>query len=179
MKSRYPRVHLKTIQWILGPKIHLTIFSVDCEVSIWEEGECSANCGGGTRTKSRTVVQQAQNGGTCPELTKLEVCNTEGCKGSLLFQRKQLYLIFLLNISFQSTARLKFGLIGVPVTQPAEEEPRPRPGEFSKKQRMEGQHVPVKMKCLLNATTSNVKVCQDEILRSVFRSNACFRFRTI
>ena len=92
---------------------------------MWEEGECSANCGGGTRTKNRTVVQQAQNGGTCPELTKLEVCNTEGCKGSLLFQRKQLYLIFLLNISFQSTARLKFGPIGVSVTQTAEEGPRP------------------------------------------------------
>ena len=63
-----------------------------------------------------------------------------------------------MNISFQSTARLKFGPIGVSVTQPAEEEPRPRPGEFSKKQRMEGQHVPLKMKCLLSATTKNVKV---------------------
>ena len=121
------------IQW-------LKLFLVDCKVSKWEEGECSASCGGGNRTKTRTVVQPALNGGTCPELTEVEACNLEGCKGRLIFQRKQLHLTFLLNI--QSTVRLRFGPIGVSVTQTAEEEPRPRPGEFSKKQRMEGQHVP-------------------------------------
>jgi len=55
--------------------------TVDCEVGDWKPwGECSATCGGGTKTRAREVVEEPQNGGaTCPALEETIVCNTEGC----------------------------------------------------------------------------------------------------
>lgn len=47
---------------------------VNCVVSEW--GACSADCGGGTRT--RTIITPASNGGDpCPALS--EECNTDSC----------------------------------------------------------------------------------------------------
>jgi hypothetical protein len=37
---------------------------VDCVVSAWSDfSECSAECGGGQRSKSRTIVEEAMHGG--------------------------------------------------------------------------------------------------------------------
>jgi hypothetical protein len=54
---------------------------VNCEVSGWGGwGACSATCGGGTQSRSRTVTVQPRNNGTvCPSLTDSQVCNSQAC----------------------------------------------------------------------------------------------------
>ena len=54
---------------------------VDCVVSPWSAyGACSASCGGGTQTQTRTIVTPASNGGAaCPALTQSQSCNTQPC----------------------------------------------------------------------------------------------------
>ena len=44
--------------------------SVDCKVGPWRAvGECSATCGGGSRTIKSEIVQEPENGGEkCPAL---------------------------------------------------------------------------------------------------------------
>ena len=59
--------------------------SVDCKVDKWSAwGNCNVACGGGTKTKSREVIEDAKNGGVaCPDLEETDVCNTEECPGAL------------------------------------------------------------------------------------------------
>merc|ERR1719194_42867 len=52
---------------------------VDCEVTEWQEGECSAECAGGIRQLTRTVVTMPQGGSECPPLVETETCNTQSC----------------------------------------------------------------------------------------------------
>jgi hypothetical protein len=54
---------------------------VNCVVSAWSEwSSCSAACGGGTRTRTRTIITPAANGGDpCPPLEETEACNTQPC----------------------------------------------------------------------------------------------------
>jgi hypothetical protein len=59
---------------------------VDCEVSGWIGGgegwsSCSKTCGGGTRTRTRTITQEKRNNGEdCPTtLEESEDCNTDLC----------------------------------------------------------------------------------------------------
>ena len=60
---------------------------VDCVVSNWSYGNwsnCSLNCSGGTqtRTNTRSILTQPQNGGlACPVLiqTETQTCNTQPC----------------------------------------------------------------------------------------------------
>jgi hypothetical protein len=54
---------------------------VDCEVGEWGSwGECSASCGGGTQSRSRTVeVESSYGGQDCPALTETRSCNTQRC----------------------------------------------------------------------------------------------------
>ena len=49
---------------------------VNCAVSEWSAwGACSATCGSGTQTRTRTVITQAAYGGTaCPALTETQAC---------------------------------------------------------------------------------------------------------
>ena len=60
--------------------------SVDCKVEDWSSwSECSATCGGGTRTRERKVVQEPENGGAaCPfqDQEEEESCKTEPCEGN-------------------------------------------------------------------------------------------------
>jgi Spondin-like TSP1 domain len=56
--------------------------AVDCGVSTWSDwSSCSVKCGGGIQTQTRTVTQQAANGGAaCPTtLSQTQACNTQGC----------------------------------------------------------------------------------------------------
>jgi hypothetical protein len=50
---------------------------IDCVVSDWSAwGECSVECGGGTQTRTRSIITSAQHGGTaCPVLTETRACN--------------------------------------------------------------------------------------------------------
>ncbi|MBC8287833.1 MAG: hypothetical protein H8E42_10220 [Nitrospinae bacterium] len=54
---------------------------VDCQVSAlsaWTA--CTTTCGGGTSTRTRTIVVQPENGGeACPSLTQTQACNTQPC----------------------------------------------------------------------------------------------------
>ena len=54
---------------------------VDCVVSEWSEwSDCSEECGGGTQTRTRTVITPAANGGAeCPVLEEQRACNEEPC----------------------------------------------------------------------------------------------------
>jgi hypothetical protein len=54
---------------------------VDCELTDWSApGQCSAACGGGLQTSTRTVITQPANGGAaCGELTRSQECNTQPC----------------------------------------------------------------------------------------------------
>merc|ERR1719316_1364096 len=52
---------------------------VDCEVTEWQEGECSVECAGGIPQLTRTVVTMPQGGSECPPLVETETCNTQSC----------------------------------------------------------------------------------------------------
>jgi hypothetical protein len=52
----------------------------DCEVSAWQPGPCSAECGTGTRQLTRNVISPAGPAGNpCPNLTRSEECNRHPC----------------------------------------------------------------------------------------------------
>ena len=66
---------------------HCIVYSeclVDCELGEWFEWtECSATCGGGTRTRERDVVREPRNGGAaCEDQKQEENCNTDPCGGN-------------------------------------------------------------------------------------------------
>lgn len=54
----------------------------DCVVSDWSEwGTCSAECGGGSQERTRTITASAANGGVeCPALEESRACGTEACR---------------------------------------------------------------------------------------------------
>lgn len=52
---------------------------LDCEVSEWIPGPCSASCGGGHRQLVRKVVAEASGGTACPPLGREEACSEFPC----------------------------------------------------------------------------------------------------
>ena len=76
---------LTNAQVIFFPMNKSLAGSVDCEVEDWSSwSECSATCGGGTRTRERKVVQEPENGGAaCQDREEEESCKTEPCEGIL------------------------------------------------------------------------------------------------
>ena len=60
----------------------LYFFPVDCVLGRWGAWDtCSKRCDGGMQTSTRTIVQQAKNGGTLclGELTRKQNCNELMC----------------------------------------------------------------------------------------------------
>jgi hypothetical protein len=55
--------------------------SEDCIVSEWSAWSvCSAECGGGTQTRTRSILSPPSGGGTpCPPLTETQACNEQPC----------------------------------------------------------------------------------------------------
>ena len=53
----------------------------DCQMSAWSDwSECTKSCGGGTKSRRRTVLQPAYNGGKpCGVLSEEVECNTNSC----------------------------------------------------------------------------------------------------
>jgi len=54
---------------------------VDCEVSVWTEwSDCTAECGGGVRSRMRPKTQEPAFGGKpCPQTTETQLCNPQSC----------------------------------------------------------------------------------------------------
>jgi hypothetical protein len=53
---------------------------IPCTVTDWDDwSDCTVSCGGGTKTRERTVTADAQHGGSCPDLDDSEECNKDGC----------------------------------------------------------------------------------------------------
>lgn len=54
---------------------------IDCKVSDWSDfSSCSAECGGGIKTRKRTILSGPLNGGAeCPTLIETTSCNTDKC----------------------------------------------------------------------------------------------------
>ena len=68
--------------------IHLNTLTseptIDCEWNEWQIGGCTASCGKGYRTKSRTKKVEEANGGTCDgESTEHELCTSAPCPSKL------------------------------------------------------------------------------------------------
>eukprot|EP00042_Codosiga_hollandica_P046601 m.491875 g.491875 ORF g.491875 m.491875 type:complete len:1860 (-) comp57272_c1_seq3:128-5707(-) len=58
---------------------------VDCQVSSWVDGACSASCAGGTYTRSRTITTNPAAGGVaCPNLNETLTCNTGSCPSAAI-----------------------------------------------------------------------------------------------
>ena len=59
---------------------------VDCKWSSYGDwSECSATCGGGKRSSSRAVLQQALDGGEdcVGKVNRIDICNIDPCPGTL------------------------------------------------------------------------------------------------
>merc|ERR1711871_1102031 len=54
---------------------------IDCKVSEWSLWTaCNRSCGGGSKTKTRTMIRSAQfEGAACPALQEMKPCNQEHC----------------------------------------------------------------------------------------------------
>ena len=71
--------------------------TVHCQWGPWEVTECDKTCGGGTKTSTREITQEAQNeGNACTgESTITESCNVQECpsKSSIFNLSLLLYII--------------------------------------------------------------------------------------
>jgi len=54
---------------------------LDCRMGEWQGwGQCTAQCGGGVKMRSRSVIQESEHGGLpCPDDVHSEMCNLEPC----------------------------------------------------------------------------------------------------
>jgi len=54
---------------------------INCEMSVWSEfSSCTADCGGGLQSKTRSIIVKPQNGGmSCNTVTESRPCNTGSC----------------------------------------------------------------------------------------------------
>ena len=75
-------------------------------------GECSAECGVGTRTNTRVKLVEEANGGTCDgQPTEIEECQAGECPSKLLIfilQSERQYIELPVYIDIQTSYVLKF-----------------------------------------------------------------------
>ena len=58
---------------------------IHCEWNDWVLGQCSAECGSGSRNNTRTKSVVEANGGTCDgQFWEIETCNTNPCPSKAL-----------------------------------------------------------------------------------------------
>lgn len=62
---------------------------IDCQVSTWAGwGRCSSFCGGGVKTRVRSVIREPEAGGRrCPHTTQTVSCNTAACDRDCVISR--------------------------------------------------------------------------------------------
>ena len=59
--------------------------AIHCEWDTWVEGECSAECGVGTKTNTRVKLVTEANGGTCDgQPTETLECKDKECPSKYL-----------------------------------------------------------------------------------------------
>ena len=59
---------------------------IHCVWDEWKEGVCSATCGTGTKTNTRSKLVTEANGGTCTgQPTEIKDCKIQECPGMLFF----------------------------------------------------------------------------------------------
>ena len=75
-RKPYPDMSPPNVEPPSKPKI-----KTDCEVSSWSDWSiCNASCGGGIKSRIRSIRIKPENGGKkCPELKEFENCNTKEC----------------------------------------------------------------------------------------------------
>jgi len=54
-------------------------FFVDCKLNPWIADKCSVECGGGTQSLTRTVLNEAQEGAKCLPRKAIKTCNAFPC----------------------------------------------------------------------------------------------------
>ena len=72
------------IQSILLSIITTNQFKANCTWSSWKESDCTATCGSEAfRTRSRSIIKEAKNGGSCEGKNREIVsCNLDDCPTS-------------------------------------------------------------------------------------------------
>ena len=61
-------------------RLTISVLAVHCEWDNWVVGNCSAECGTGTRTNTRTKLVEESNGGTCTgQPTEVLQCQDKEC----------------------------------------------------------------------------------------------------
>jgi len=74
----------KTFTLLSGKNSTLGKFTEGCVWSSWDVDQCSAPCGGGTRTKYRNKEREEDDGGECyGDPIEEEDCNQEECPGNI------------------------------------------------------------------------------------------------
>ena len=116
----------------------INVGPVDCKVEDWSSwSDCSATCGGGTKTRGKGVVQEAENGGAVCSAKEEEPCNTDQCKGIIFYYYLLHFTIASSITSAQLTAWSRIGQTGPSAVSLVMVEPRQEEGELFKRQSLE------------------------------------------
>ena len=78
----------------------MPLLAIHCGWGDWVYGQCSKECGTGTRTNTRVKLVEEEHGGTCDgQPSEIEECNTDPCPSTItaLFNH---FLFFNHNIFY-------------------------------------------------------------------------------
>ncbi len=81
----YPIIIIIGINDIVIMRFYIHLFLVDCEWTDFSDwSQCSAECGTGTQTRTRTEKTAAEHGGAACNGDAIETqdCNTHECPGT-------------------------------------------------------------------------------------------------
>ena len=86
---------------------HLFLDAVNCIWSQWEEwSTCTKPCGFGSKSRNRTILVEASNGGVdCSGPTEMAIsCNEGECKGNAMFP-SNMYALSSISISLACSTK--------------------------------------------------------------------------